>query len=115
MRCNGCGNEKALHVRIGKGFEICDKCGSLPTTSLPDVFFEGTGYFDENLADKQHPKGQYIHSRRQKAEIIRKLGLREAGSDINPDTGKQLPYIPNPQKRRKFLIDNFGNEGKAVR
>jgi len=111
MKCNGCGNENARHIRIGKGFEVCERCGSLDVGGVPDVYCPEGGYFDENLADKTHRKGQFIRDRHHKAAVMRDLGLAEAGSLRNPETGKVTPYFKNPEKRRKYCIDNFGGNG----
>lgn len=113
MKCEGCGNEEALHIRIrysdnGCKYEVCDRCGNLVQYAPPDASCPTGGYFDENLADATHRKGQWVHDKAHKKEILRRLGLEEAGSNRNSTTGKVTPYIADPAKRRKFCLDNFG-------
>lgn len=113
MKCGGCGNEEATHVRIRytdnrERIEVCDRCGNLAGYALPDASCPNGGYFDENLADTDHRKGQWVRSKEHKAALLKQLGLEEAGSTRNPQTGKVMPYIKDPVKRRKYFIDNFG-------
>ena len=112
MRCGGCGNQEAGRIRIlyhdGKRHEFCDKCGGLGSVGVPDVFCPGGGYFDENLADREHPKGQFVHGKRHKAMLLKKLNRAEWGDAKNPVTGKVTPYIKDPEKRRRYCIENFG-------
>lgn len=119
MKCS-CGNENALHIRIRWGkdedgkrrkYEFCEHCGDVPLVSQPDVYFRSP-YFDEHLADKEHPHGQHITSKRHKAEILKKLNMEEVGSRKNPVTGKPIPYFGSDGvKMRKYFKDNFG-QGK---
>lgn len=88
--------------------ESCDCCGRVIVSALPDVSCPTGGYFDENLADKDHPKGQFIRSKEHKAGVLRQLGLEEAGSNRNPTTGKVTPYIADPEKRKRYCRENFG-------
>ena len=105
MICDGCGNENALHVRIGHDkqigrYEVCDKCGQLPNEWLPDVSMPNGRYYDEHL-------GTNIESKRQKADLLRKKGWVECGDRINPVLGRPTPFISDDNKRRKFFKDNF--------
>lgn len=113
MKC-ACGNEEAAYVRVffdqktgQKTHEICDKCGNVDIPVLSDVYFKEP-YFDEHLADKDHKHGRWVYSKRQKAQIMKEQGLREAGSDVNPVLGRPQPHISDVDKRRKFYKDNFG-------
>jgi hypothetical protein len=103
----------AYHVRVyyegktNQKFEYCEKCGQMPSVYIPDVSFQKP-YFDEHLCDKSHPQGQWIHSKRQKAELLRQRNLVEAGDRINPKLGYPTPFIKDEKKRQKFFKDNFG-------
>lgn len=83
LLCAGCGNGSALVVRSvylleGK-VETCDKCGGVPLVSCPDVFFDKP-YHDANIGDhKSSPGGEWITSKKHKADRLKALGLREAG------------------------------------
>lgn len=123
MKCEGCGNESAYHI-VGSGKwipdypnadgtrgrkdEWCNRCGSLANFALPDVWCPNGGYFDENLCDAQHPKGQHVGSKKHKTEILKRLNLRETGDMKNPVTGKVTPFISDVQARRRFCLDNYG-------
>jgi ribosome-binding protein aMBF1 (putative translation factor) len=112
--CKGCGNKSPARVHIeyseGDKIEVCDRCGDFHRTSVvPDVYFNKP-YYDEHLAEPHNPNG-YIGSRREKAEAMKRLNLREAGDKKNKILGKPIPYIADPVKRRKFFMDNFGGKG----
>jgi len=110
-----CGNQTAIRMRIyfdekGNASEVCEKCGELDNTNgCPDVFFERP-YLDEHLTDDAHKNGIYVESKRHKAQLLKERGLREAGSDINPRLGRPMPFIKDPERRRRFMIDNFGEK-----
>ena len=82
MVCDNCGNREARRMRFClNGAFGCDHCLGLGATRMPDVFFKGA-YLDPNLIDVNKPEqkdGVWIESRRQKAEIMERLGVREAG------------------------------------
>jgi len=111
MICS-CGNENATQWRKvydaeGNSLECCETCGQVRTPAIPDVYFKEP-YHDEHLADKLHPHGQYVESRRHKARLLKELGLREAGGDKNPILGKVAPFISDVGRRRKHFKENFG-------
>lgn len=59
----------------------CNVCQGLGSVNLPDVYFAGA-YKDPHLVDVNKPEqkdGVWIESRRQKAEIMKRLGVREVG------------------------------------
>lgn len=102
MRCNGCGNENAYHIYGSAGHEFCDRCGDRKVVVLnDDVSSVHEPYFDEHLCDKAHPNGQWIHSRGQKAEILKQLGLREKRES-------NIPYISDARERQKYFRNKFG-------
>lgn len=110
MKCNSCGNEYAYHIRTGKykksngeyeRWEVCDRCGSLPVEGIPDVSDVHEPYFDEHLANAQHPDGQWIYSRKQKAEVLKSMGLREKREST-------IPFIKDVEARRKYFRSKFG-------
>jgi hypothetical protein len=80
--CNACGNQEAYRLRVSEsGQSCCDHCGNLGNYTHPDVFFSGA-YLDPHLVDVNKPEqknGVWIESRRQKAEIMKRLGFRELG------------------------------------
>lgn len=89
MNCFGCGNEKAWAVHpkkeklSGRVFEECNACFDSSIPSNPDVYFRQP-YWDENLCDYDDPgydpgRGTFIRSKRHKAYVMRKCGLREDG------------------------------------
>jgi RNA polymerase subunit RPABC4/transcription elongation factor Spt4 len=85
MKCRGCKSVSSIEVRTqyqnGKVYEYCDRCGSFSLTGIPDVYFRGPEFCKE-LGDPKDPKkwmGQHIGSKREKARILKELGLQEAG------------------------------------
>ena len=62
----------------------CDKCGGLRAMSQPDAYFKEP-YRDSNLVDVNDPStrdGIFIKSKRHKAEVMKKLGVREVGDRV---------------------------------
>jgi len=86
MKCQ-CGNENAYHLqgrwnkKTQKFEEVCDKCSHLDSYALPDVYFKQP-YWDEHLANEKNPNGHWVHSKGHKREIMKSLGLNEAGDRI---------------------------------
>jgi len=102
MRCDNCGNEVG-HIRIFYNKHgrkcVCSYCGDVGIAGIPDVYFDKP-YFDEHLADEKHPEGRFITSKGEKARIMKKLGLREAGDHIR---GMRIRYEGNRYgERGKF-------------
>lgn len=89
MYCGGCGNEKAWAVHnkkektTGKVFQECNQCFDSTIPENPDVYFKAP-YWDEHLHDQDDPswdvnKGTFITSKKHKAYVLKKLGIRELG------------------------------------
>ena len=85
MKCGGCSNEHAYHIVYrgeGSGLvECCDRCGNLGSISVPDVYLGPGGgvRVEENLADPKTGKPIPFQTKKEKAEIMKMLGVREAG------------------------------------
>lgn len=84
--CSGCGATNYYHwgkVYTPDGdYEHCSECSKQGTPGLsPDVYFDsskGSFQTDPNLCDRY--KGPIpFSSKREKADVMRRLGLREAG------------------------------------
>ena len=104
MKCDGCGNEKAIFIKTyfdnnygvdvngekikSQMKEMCEKCGLVVTKGTADVFFRKE-YFDQNLGDEKHPEGQWITSKAHKAKIMREQNVREKGDRVH---GSRLDY-----------------------
>lgn len=86
MTCNRCGNDQAYHVKTsyedGQVHDLCDKCGVGSTFYAPDVYFKQP-YWDENLGSQDDPGPKFISSRAQKAYLLKKNNLREAGDRVH--------------------------------
>lgn len=86
--CAGCGNMDPIHTitsfAYGEKYERCEACGAtgdgLPT--LPDVYFTGKTQKFANLCDDMG-RPYEITSKRQKAQVMRQLGVSEAGDLVN--------------------------------
>lgn len=104
MICNACGNQNAIRFQMREsGGSCCDHCGTLRSVDNPDVFFSGP-YLDPNLVDVNKPeqkRGVWIESRRQKAEIMKKLGVREAGDKKHGTRLEDRFQLRREQERRK--------------
>lgn len=87
--CEGCGNpdpwmrqskQEKLSKRV---YEECNRCFDPSIPSHPDVYFRQP-YYDPHLVDFDDPgfvpgKGTYVISKRHKAYLMKKLGVRENG------------------------------------
>lgn len=84
--------------------EICDRCGlgNDGQAVLPDVFWPGHAYSSEHLCDDM---GNPIPltSRRQKAQVMKDLGVSEAGDRVNggPAFGRSSWIDGTREARRK--------------
>lgn len=84
--CGTCGAVSYHYWRVtfadGQRYESCSECSKTSTPGLsPDVFFDGSkGAFqtDPNLCERNGNPIPFS-SKREKAAIMRRLGLREAG------------------------------------
>lgn len=86
MHCNGCGSDAAARIQIGftkegKKWEVCDICGKVAASWMPDVYLGGKGgeQSNEQLWDKKNNRPFTYTSKREKAAIMNMLGLSEAG------------------------------------
>ena len=87
MVCEGCGFKYAARVRkwvdeaTGNVITACDECGKVPSVWLPDAYLGGRGgtRTSEHLADPKTGKPIPYSSKREKAAVMRMLGVREAG------------------------------------
>lgn len=85
--CLSCGASDYFYYRAifgnkGERYDECSQCskGSIPSLS-PDVFFDkskGANQTDPNLVDRYKGKIPFS-SKREKAAILKRLKLREAG------------------------------------
>lgn len=86
MNCRGCGNEKAYNVRTRYEGEIliegCDQCGSVNCEGIPDVYLNRVGQTFSNLCDTMGNPIP-IMSKRHKQEVMKSLGVSEAGDRVN--------------------------------
>ena len=81
MKCDGCGNENAYRLKMRSDSCMCDKCGGLTSSFVPDIYFKEP-YLDPNLAHPNRPwekNGVWVRSRAHKAALMKEQGLREAG------------------------------------
>lgn len=88
MTCGGCGNGEAFRTRTyANGDEYCDRCGSVQTPWVPDVFWDGRP--EINLADGPDGKPRVFGSKGEKALYLRERGISEAG-----DSHHGAPWKP---------------------
>lgn len=106
LECSGCGNKSAHRTRTmfteGGKIEGCDECMGLSTagTGSPDVYLGGGGgtQTDENLVDPKSGKEVPFSSKREKAEVMKRLGVRQADSaerqgGLRESTDKKRTYF----------------------
>ena len=102
MICRTCKNENAYNIRAywdkerQSFYDTCDRCGAIRLDAAPDVSDVHEPYFDENLCTKERPQGTWIHSRGQKAQMLKALGLREKRES-------NIKYYADPEKRKKYF------------
>lgn len=83
--CDNCDNKSASYVVISysdkKRTCACDRCGAGRPRGIPDVYLGQGGGFrvEENLADPKTGQPIPFSSRREKADIMKRLNLKEAG------------------------------------
>ena len=103
MTCD-CGNQNAYRARYKAGVGwVCTRCSSLRSVQNPDVFFKGP-YLDTNLIDVKKPEqrnGVWIESRGQKADIMKQLGVMEAGDKRHGCRYQDRQAIRREQERMR--------------
>ena len=107
MHCNTCGSDKAARIRMGidsktgKLWELCDICGQVPSVWLPDVFLGNGGgvQTDENLCDPKTGVPIPFSTKREKAELMRKLNVRQADCAERQHGARNEMYL----HRRKYV------------
>lgn len=86
MICNGCGNAEAYQIRSiydkGEVFDSCDRCGNVSVAALPDAYLGHIGQTFSSLCDDMG-RPIPIQSKRHKAEVMKSLGVSEAGDRVN--------------------------------
>lgn len=103
MVCDGCGNQVAAKLKFkcnDEGVLICkcDKCGNFGgTVNVPDVYWPGHRYFDQNLGNEKFPYGQWIESKQHKQKIMREQNLVEKGDRVK---GSRVKYEPGYGMRK---------------
>lgn len=84
--CNGCGakNWYAMRTVFEKGVFVdsCSECSSIRTSTNYDVYFK-VPYWEQNISSAP----VFIESRQQKAQLLKKHGLREAGDRVRGSNG----------------------------
>lgn len=91
MRCPTCNDPYAYCIttrwddKTHEKFETCDRCGG-GGAGVPDVYFRHPE-FVEHLAHENDEstwdKGTFVTSKKHKAEVMQKLGVREAGDRVH--------------------------------
>ena len=101
MVCKGCNQEtwavKTIFSRNGQ-FESCALCGGVSSVYFPDVYFKDAG-LEPNLSDEKHPEGYFISSKRQKAAVMKKLGVRESGDRMSGSRNEEYRRHWNEYKK----------------
>ena len=86
--CDNCGNESATYVVIRYENRqrscACDRCGAGRQRGIPDVYLgSGSGErVEENLADPKTGKPIPFSTKGEKAAIMKRLNLKEAGDRV---------------------------------
>lgn len=106
LECSGCGNKEAHHTRTVYGqfgrVEGCEDCMGLSTstTAIPDVYLGSSGGLqtDENICDPKTGENPTFSSKREKAALMKKFGLRQADSaerqhGARPETNTKRTYF----------------------
>lgn len=89
MSCRNCKSEKSWHVitifdpQADQFIDQCDQCGLEGAGGgVPDVYFKRSGQEFANLTDDMG-RPIKIESKRHKAEVMKALGVSEAGDRVN--------------------------------
>lgn len=110
MMCRGCGNKDAYHVRTvyesGEVYDVCDTCGRLDMSgaNIPDVYLARSGETFNNLCDEMG-RPYEIGSKRQKKEIMDRLGVSEAGDRVNGAPFGTKSWIDGTRQWRRKQFD----------
>lgn len=98
MKCGGCGNPNAHRTLSGAGWEVCDDCGNLSGSIIPDVYWDGKPEY--GLADGPDGKPMTFGSKREKAVYLKSRGLREAGDRLRGSFSSPVGETKEERRRR---------------
>lgn len=111
MNCRNCNNESAWHVlttiddETKELTDCCDRCGlEGGGEAIPDVFLNRAGQRFQNLCDEMGTPYE-ITSRKQKKEIMDRLGVSEAGDRVNGAPFGTKTWIEGSRPYRKKQFD----------
>lgn len=104
--CTGCGNPKPYKTVSGRGWEYCDRCGDMPATVIPDVYWDGTE--EHGLADDPKTgKPMVFSSKGEKARYLKEHHLIEAGDKIhgsNPSILREMRDMRDEHVARETAL-----------
>lgn len=108
MDCKTCGTDRAAIIRIkftkeGK-VEYCDLCSSLTARegAVPDIYLGSKGGLqtDENVCDPKQRRAVPYSSKREKAALLKRLGLKQAISSERHHGGRRT--YEGPGRKQYF-------------
>lgn len=106
--CQGCGEQAyAVNGWVDEGGvyrEVCNKCGNVVVSDMPDVYMGKLGQKFQNLCNELGEPYE-ITSRKQKKEVMDRLGVREAGDRINGAPFGTKTWIEGTRAYRKKQFD----------
>jgi len=105
MKCENCGNQSAHIWRVtyigNERIERCNGCSDIKAAANPDVWYGyGSGtHTEENIADPKTGQPIPFSSKREKADAMRRAGVREVGDKVKGYRREDMV----PQNRRKYF------------
>ena len=118
MMCRSCHHDDAWHVNTiyDKEFDVyvdqCNFCGLDGAGSwTPDVYLAHSGQKFQNLCDKMGNPIE-IRSKRHKAEVMRQMGVSEAGDRVN---GAPIQPRSWAEGTREYRRKNFEKDRPMIR
>lgn len=114
MMCRSCSSE-AYSIRTvvqeGTFVDFCDRCSDVRIEGVPDVYLGHVGQKFANLCDDMG-RPYEISSKRQKKEVMDRLGVSEAGDRVNGAPYGSKTWI---EGTREFRRKQFDKERPMIR
>jgi len=110
VHCDTCKSDRAAIIRIkfveaGK-IEYCDMCSDLTINkgAIPDVYLPSKGGIqtEENLCDPKTRESVPYSSKREKAAVLKRLGLRQSELAERTRGARRAYEGPDHSKRTYF-------------
>jgi len=102
LHCDTCGTDEAYRAHLNEYGWVCNVCAHIPSLWMPDVFVGSKGGIqtDDQLVEPGTNDSIPFSSKREKAIILKRLGLKQSILAEHNHGGRNEEYL----HRKKYFI-----------